>query len=199
VGDFVINRIWFFIIAFSIAFAATNGRLEALNKEIFASLKSSLDLSLGLLGNLMLWCGILKVAEKAGLVEKLGSIIRPVLGLLIRDVPEKSPAMGAMVMNITSNMLGLGNAATPFGLKAMSELQKLNKDKNTATNAMALFLVINGAPICLIPSTVMSIRASLGSSNPGAVIIPSIITSMAALTVGVICCKIFEKREGRIR
>jgi len=195
----VINRIWFFIIAFSIAFAATNGRLEALNKEIFASLKSSLDLSLGLLGNLMLWCGILKVAEKAGLVEKLGSIIRPVLGLLIRDVPEKSPAMGAMVMNITSNMLGLGNAATPFGLKAMSELQKLNKDKNTATNAMALFLVINGAPICLIPSTVMSIRASLGSSNPGAVIIPSIITSMAALTVGVICCKIFEKREGRIR
>lgn len=195
----MINRIWFFIIAFSIAFAATNGRLEALNKEIFASLKSSLDLSLGLLGNLMLWCGILKVAEKAGLVEKLGSIIRPVLGLLIRDVPEKSPAMGAMVMNITSNMLGLGNAATPFGLKAMSELQKLNKDKNTATNAMALFLVINGAPICLIPSTVMSIRASLGSSNPGAVIIPSIITSMAALTVGVICCKIFEKREGRIR
>lgn len=195
----MINRIWFFIIAFSIAFAATNGRLEALNKEIFASLKSSLDLSLGLLGNLMLWCGILKVAEKAGLVEKLGSIIRPVLGLLIRDVPERSPAMGAMVMNITSNMLGLGNAATPFGLKAMSELQKLNKDKNTATNAMALFLVINGAPICLIPSTVMSIRASLGSSNPGAVIIPSIITSMAALTVGVICCKIFEKREGRIR
>lgn len=195
----MINKIWFFIIAFSIAFAATNGRLEALNKEIFASLKSSLDLSLGLLGNLMLWCGILKVAEKAGLVEKLGSVIRPVLGFLIKDVPEKSPAMGAMVMNITSNMLGLGNAATPFGLKAMSELQKLNKDKNTATNAMALFLVINGAPICLIPSTVMSIRASLGSSNPGAVIIPSIITSMAALTVGVICCKIFEKREGRIR
>lgn len=195
----MINKIWFFIIAFSIAFAATNGRLEALNKEIFASLKSSLDLSLGLLGNLMLWCGILKVAEKAGLVEKLGSVIRPVLGFLIKDVPERSPAMGAMVMNITSNMLGLGNAATPFGLKAMSELQKLNKDKNTATNAMALFLVINGAPICLIPSTVMSIRASLGSSNPGAVIIPSIITSMAALTVGVICCKIFEKREGRIR
>lgn len=195
----MINRIWFFIIAFSIAFAATNGRLEALNKEIFASLKSSLDLSLGLLGNLMLWCGILKVAEKAGLVEKLGSVIRPVLGFLIKDVPERSPAMGAMVMNITSNMLGLGNAATPFGLKAMSELQKLNKDKSTATNAMALFLVINGAPICLIPSTVMSIRASLGSGNPGAVIIPSVITSMAALTVGVICCKIFEKREGKLR
>lgn len=193
----MINKIWFFIIAFSIAFAATNGKLEALNEEIFASLKSSLDLSLGLLGNLMLWCGILKAAEKAGLVEKLGSIIRPVLGLLFRDIPEKSAAMGAMVMNITSNMLGLGNAATPFGLKAMAELQKLNRNKNTATNAMALFLVINGAPICIIPSTVMSIRASLGSSNPGAVIIPSIITSMAALTVGVICCKILEKREGK--
>lgn len=195
----MINKIWFFIIAFSIAFAATNGRLEALNREIFNSLKSSLELSLGLLGNLMLWCGILKAAEKAGLVEKLGSVIRPVLGLLFRDIPAKSAAMGAMVMNITSNMLGLGNAATPFGLKAMTELQKLNSDKNTATDAMCMFLVINGAPICLIPSTVISIRASLGSSNPGAIIIPSIITSAAALTVGVICCRIFEKREGNMR
>lgn len=195
----MINKIWFFIIAFSIAFAATNGRLEALNREIFNSLKSSLELSLGLLGNLMLWCGILKAAEKAGLVEKLGSVIRPLLGLLFRDIPAKSAAMGAMVMNITSNMLGLGNAATPFGLKAMTELQKLNSDKNTATDAMCMFLVINGAPICLIPSTVISIRASLGSSNPGAIIIPSIITSAAALTVGVICCRIFEKREGNMR
>jgi len=194
----MINKVWFFTIAFSIAFAATNGRLEALNQEIFTSLKSSLDLSLGLLGSMMLWCGILKAAEKAGLVEKLGYLIRPVLGLLFRDIPARSDAMGAMIMNITSNMLGLGNAATPFGLKAMLELQKLNQEKDTATNAMCQFLVINGAPICLIPSTVISIRASLGSNKPGAIIIPSIVSSAAAITVGVICCKVLENREEKI-
>lgn len=195
----MINKIWFFIIAFSIAFAATNGRLELLNQEIFASLKSSLDLSLGLLGSMMLWCGLLKAAEKAGLVEKLSSIIRPAVGLLFRDIPAGSAAMGAMIMNITSNMLGLGNAATPLGLKAMTELQKLNRGRDTATNAMCQFLVINGAPICLIPSTVISIRASLGSSNPGAIIIPSIISSAAAITVGVICCKVMEGIGGNTR
>ncbi|MCQ1528966.1 nucleoside recognition domain-containing protein [Lutispora saccharofermentans] len=195
----MINKIWFFIIAFSIAFAATNGRLELLNQEIFASLKSSLDLSLGLLGSMMLWCGLLKAAEKAGLVEKLSSIIRPAVGSLFQDIPAGSAAMGAMIMNITSNMLGLGNAATPFGLKAMTELQKLNKEKDTATNAMCQFLVINGAPICLIPSTVISIRASLGSGNPGAIIIPSIISSAAAITVGVICCKVMERIGGNAR
>ena len=195
----MINKIWFFIIAFSIAFAATNGRLELLNQEIFPSLKSSLDLSLGLLGSMMLWCGLLKAAEKAGLVEKLSSIIRPAVGSLFQDIPAGSAAMGAMIMNITSNMLGLGNAATPFGLKAMTELQKLNKEKDTATNAMCQFLVINGAPICLIPSTVISIRASLGSGNPGAIIIPSIISSAAAITVGVICCKVMERIGGNAR
>ncbi|MDD2481947.1 MAG: nucleoside recognition domain-containing protein [Lutispora sp.] len=195
----MINKIWFFIIAFSVAFAATNGRLEALNQEIFTSLKSSLDLSLGLLGSMMLWCGILKTAEKAGLVEKLGSLIRPMLGFLFKDIPARSAAMGAMIMNITSNMLGLGNAATPFGLKAMEELQKLNREKDTATNAMCLFLVINGAPICFIPSTVISIRASLGSNNPGSIIIPSIISSAAAITVGVICCRILERKGGKVQ
>lgn len=195
----MINKIWFFIIAFSVAFAATNGRLELLNQEIFASLKSSLDLSLGLLGSMMLWCGLLKAAEKAGLVEKLSSIIRPAVGLLFRDIPAGGAAMGAMIMNITSNMLGLGNAATPLGLKAMTELQKLNRGRDTATNAMCQFLVINGAPICLIPSTVISIRASLGSSNPGAIIIPSIISSAAAITVGVICCKVMEGIGGNTR
>ena len=193
----MINKIWFFMIAFAVAFAATNGKLEALNLEIFASLKSSLDLALGLLGSMMLWCGVLKVAEKAGLVEKISQIIRPVIGFIFKDIPAKGDAMGAIIMNITSNMMGLGNAATPFGLKAMEELQKLNNKKDRATNAMCRFLVINSAPICIIPSTVISIRASMGSQNPGAIILPSIISSSFAIIIGVICCEILEGEGGK--
>ena len=195
-GFCVINKIWFFMNAFAVAFAATNGKLEVLNREIFVSLKSSLDLSLGLLGSMMLWCGVLKVGEKAGLVDRIGQIIRPIIGFIFKDIPEKSNAMGAIIMNITSNMLGLGNAATPFGLKAMGELQKLNSKKDRATNAMCRFLVINSAPICIIPSTVISIRASIGSQNPGAIIVPSILSSFVAIIVGVICCEILERKGG---
>ncbi len=190
----MINKIWFFMISFAIIFSIINGKVDLLNKEIFISLKSSLELSLGLLGSMMLWCGALKVAEKSGMVKKLAIIISPIIELLFKDIPSKSEAMGGIIMNITSNMLGLGNAATPMGLKAISELQKLNKNKSMASNAMCRFLVINSAPICIIPSTVISIRASLGSNNPGIIIIPSIISSFVAITVGIICCKIFESK-----
>ena len=193
----MINKIWFFMIAFAIAFAATNGKMELLSKEIFVSLKSSIELTLGLLGSMMLWCGVLKVAEKAGMVKKIGIIISPIIDFLFYDIPRKGEAAGAIVMNITSNMLGLGNAATPMGLKAINELQKLNRNKNIATNAMCRFLVINSAPICIIPSTVISIRAALGSDNPGNIILPSILSSIVAIIVGVVCCRIFERKAGR--
>ncbi len=193
----MINKIWFFMIAFGVIFAATNGKMELLNKEIFNSLKSSLELILGLLGSMMLWCGVLKVAEKAGLVKRIGIIISPIIEFIFKDIPDKSNAVGAIIMNITSNMLGLGNAATPAGLKAMAELQTLNSKKDIASNAMCRFLVINSAPICIIPSTVISIRAALGSNNSGAIIFPSIITSFVASIAGLVCCGIFEKKGGR--
>lgn len=134
------------MIAMAVAFAATSGRLGLLSDEIFSSLKTSVELALGLIGGMVLWCGVLKVAEKSGLVDKLSILIRPILRLLFNELPAQGNAMGAMVMNMTSNMLGLGNAATPMGLKAMEELQKLNAKKDIATNAMCLFLVINAAP-----------------------------------------------------
>lgn len=189
----MINKIWFFMIAAAVAFAATSGKLGLLSDEIFHSLKTSVELALGLVGGMVLWCGVLKVAEKSGLVDKLSLLIRPVLRLIFNELPSKGNAMGAMVMNMTSNMLGLGNAATPMGLKAMDELQRLNTKKDTATNAMCLFLVINAAPPQLIPATVLSLRSSLGSANPGLVIVPALITSMFALTTGIIVCKLLEK------
>ena len=185
------------MIAFGVIFAATNGKIELLNKEIFNSLKSSLELILGLLGSMMLWCGVLKIAEKAGLIKRIGIIISPIIEFVFKDIPAKSNAVGDIIMNITSNMLGLGNAATPAGLKAMAELQTLNSKKDIASNAMCRFLVINSAPICIIPSTVISIRAALGSNNSGAIIFPSIITSFIASIAGLVCCGIFEKKGGR--
>lgn len=195
----MINKIWFFMIAIAVAFAATNGRLGLLSEEIFRSLGTSVELALGLVGGMVLWCGVLRVAEKSGLVDKLSLIIRPVLRLIFNELPSKGNAMGAMVMNITSNMLGLGNAATPMGLKAMDELQRLNTKKDVATNAMCLFLVINAAPPQLIPATVLSLRSSLGSTNPGIIILPALITTMFALTTGIIVCKLLEKTTGGAR
>jgi spore maturation protein A len=193
---FMINKLWFYMIVIAVAFAATGQRLEALTEEMFASLRSSIDLGIGLLGGMMLWCGVLKVAEKSGLVDNISALIQPFMKMLFRGIPAKSAAMGAMIMNITSNMLGLGNAATPMGLKAMQELQELNRRKDTATNAMCLFLVINAAPIQLLPATVLSLRASVGSENPGIIIFPAIMSSFAAVSVGVAICKLFEGISG---
>ncbi len=195
----MINKIWFFMIAMAVAFAATAGKLDLMTTEIFSSLKTSVELALGLIGGMVLWCGVLKVAEKSGLVDKLSLLIRPVLRLLFNELPARSNAMGAMVMNITSNMLGLGNAATPMGLKAMDELQKLNTRKDVATNAMCLFLVINAAPPQFIPATVLSLRSSLGSSNPGIIILPAVLTSFVALATGIVACKLLERTSGGAR
>jgi spore maturation protein A len=192
----MINKLWFYMIAVAVAFAATGRRLEILTEEIFSSLSAAVELGIGLLGGMMLWCGVLKVAEKSGLVDKISDFIRPLMKLLFRGIPPKSSAMGAMIMNITSNMLGLGNAATPMGLKAMQELQQLNPRKDTATNAMCLFLVVNAAPIQILPATVLSLRASVGSANPGIIILPAIVSSFAAVSAGVITCKLLEKIYG---
>jgi len=184
------------MIVIAVAFAATGGRLELLTDEIFVSLQYSIELGIGLLGGMMLWCGVLKVAERSGLVDNISTLIRPVMRMLFRGIPSKSAAMGAMIMNITSNMLGLGNAATPMGLKAMQELQELNPKKDTATDAMCLFLVVNAAPIQLLPATVLSLRVSAGSANPGTIILPTIISSFAAVSVGVTACKLLERARG---
>lgn len=188
----MINKIWFYMIVIAVAFAATGGRLEALASGIMGSLDTAVDLAIGLIGGMMLWCGVLKVAERSGLVERIAALLRPVMRLLFRGIPSRGAAMGAMIMNITSNMLGLGNAATPLGLKAMQELQELNGKKDTATNAMCLFLVINAAPIQLLPATVLSLRASAGSADPGIIIIPAILSSFAAAVAGVTACKLLE-------
>lgn len=189
----MINYIWFILLVFGILVGIFTGNGEAISKAIVDSTSSTTNLIIGLMGIMCFWCGTMKVAEKSGLTGKLAKLLKPILKLLFKDAAKSETAMGAIVMNLTANMLGLSNAATPFGIKAMEELDKLNPHKGRASNDMALFLVINAACIQFLPSTVISIRAAEGSSNPGIIIVPAIIATATAALVGIICCKILQR------
>ncbi len=154
---------------------------------------TAVNISLGLIGIMALWLGVMKVAEVAGLIAIIANWLKPITTRLFPDVPHDHPAMGSMIMNISANMLGLGNAATPFGLKAMEELDKLNPNKGTATNAMCTFLTINTAGLTLIPATAIAIRAAAGSSEPAIIIGTSIFGAICATTAGLISVKLLEK------
>ncbi|MBI5215782.1 MAG: nucleoside recognition protein [Ignavibacteriae bacterium] len=166
---------------------------QVTNDGIIKYAKTAVELALGLIGIMALWLGIMKIADQSGLVSKLATLLKPVTTRLFPDVPADHPAMGAMIMNISSNMLGLANAATPFGLKAMEELNKLNKKIGTATDAMCTFLVINTSSVQLIPATVIAIRAASGSSNPTEILGPVIIATTVNTTVGIIVVKILSR------
>src|SRR6059058_5663401 len=147
------------LVAAAIA-GAVRGDIKAVGQGAFDGASQGVTLAIGLIGVMALWLGLLKIAEKAGLVEKLARVFRPIFRPLFPGVPDGHPAISAMVLNIAANMLGLGNAATPFGLKAMEELDKLNENKGTATNAQALFLAMNTASIQLVPTTVLALRVA---------------------------------------
>ncbi len=166
---------------------------QVTNDGIIKYAKTAVELAIGLIGIMALWLGIMKIADQSGLVTKLASLLKPVTTRLFPDVPADHPAMGAMIMNIASNMLGLANAATPFGLKAMEELNKLNKKVGTATDAMCTFLVINTSSVQLIPATVIAIRAASGSSNPTEILGPVILATTVNTTVGIIVVKILSR------
>ncbi len=155
--------------------------------------KTAVTIALGLIGIMALWLGVMKVGEEAGLIRKLANAVRPITKFLFPNVPHDHPAIGSMLMNISANMLGLGNAATPFGLKAMEDLDKLNPNKGEATNAMCTFLVINTAGLTLIPATAIAVRAAAGSSDPAIIIGTSFFGASCATITGIIAAKILEK------
>lgn len=188
----MINYIWFYMIAIGVVIGMMNGKMEEVSKAILDSAQSAVTISIGLIGIMALWLGIMEIANKSGLTEILSKILKPFITKLFPEIPENHPAITAMIMNISANMLGLGNAATPFGIKAMEYLQQLNK-KDTASNAMCRFLVINTASIQLIPAVMMGIRASLGAKNPADFIIVGILASSTALISGLLLVKYFEK------
>ncbi len=189
----MLNYIWLFLVVVSIIVGGINGRIQEVTEAAFNMAKVSVDISFGLIGIMALWLGIMKIAQEGGLVKMLARVLKPIMSRLFPDVPPEHPAMGAMILNISANWLGLSNAATPLGLKAMEELQKINPKKDTATNAMVLFLGINTASITLIPATMIAVRVQLGSRNPWEIIGTTIFASTMATITAIIASKVYEK------
>lgn len=196
----MLNYIWFGMLVFGIIVGILNGRVDAVTKAVVDSSKSAVELSIGLLGIMCLWTGLMEVAEKSGIIRIISRGVRPILKFLFPGIPKGHPALGAIVMNLVANFLGLGNAATPLGLKAMSEMQKLNRNKETATNEMSMFLVLNTSCIQLVPATVIAVRAAAGSKNPTEIIGTIWFATICASIAGIITVKILSAfGRGRVR
>ncbi len=189
----MLNYIWFALMAIALLVAIFTGSAPAVTKGAIDSAKTAVEIALGLVGIMTLWLGIMKVAEAAGLVALLGRMLRPLSRLLFPEVPPEHPAIGAMILNVAANMLGLSNAATPLGIKAMEELQTLNDDKETATNAMVTFMVLNTASVQLIPATIIAVLAAAGSKNPTAIIVTTIVASITGVIAAVTAAKILQR------
>ena len=185
--------VWLGLILIGVITAMFTGKMADVTKATVDAAKTSVELCIGLIGIMALWLGFMRLAEGAGLVQGLATLMRPVMKRLFPDVPPDHPAMGSMLSNIAANMLGLGNSATALGLKAMQDLKSLSKLGDTATNAMATFLAMNSAAITLIPATVIAMRASAGSQNPTGIIGPTLIASVIALVVSMVAVKLLEK------
>ena len=195
----VLNYVWiaFFIIAFIFAviqfLMGDTTVFQKIVDSTFDTSKTAFEISLGLTGVLALWLGIMKIGEKAGVVNVLARVLSPVFTKLFPDIPKNHPAMGSIFMNIASNMLGLDNAATPTGLKAMSQMQELNTKKDTATNPMIMFLVLNTSGLTIIPTTILAFRASYGAASPTDVFVPILLATTVATLAGMIITAMWQR------
>jgi spore maturation protein A len=190
----MINILWVLFIVIGITYGLVTGQSDKINAEILNSAKTSLDMVLNMLPLVSLWVGIMKIASSSGLLEKLSNFLSPLLSFLFPEIPKNHESLGLISSNMIANLFGLGNAATPFGIKAMKSLQTLNDKKDTATRSMITFLIINTSGLSLIPTTVISLRLMHGSNNPLEIVGAVIVASLASLIFGLILDKIFGRR-----
>jgi len=186
----MLNYIWGALMLISLVFAAFTGRLEAVTTGAMNGASDAVTLSISLLGIMCLWTGLMKIASECGIINIFAKVLRPLTKILFPTLPPNSPAMDSIVMNMVANLFGMSNAATPLGLKAMKELSRIDRG-NVASDNMCMFVVINSASLQLIPSTVIAIRQSVGSSNPFEIIMPVWIASLCAIIIGVCAAKLF--------
>ena len=189
----MLNYIWLALILLSVAIGGWTDRLKGVTDGAFDGARTAVTIALGLIGVMALWLGVMRLAERAGLVQRLARGLRPVMTRLFPGVPNDHPAMGSMLMNMAANMLGLGNAATPLGLRAMRDLEKLNPHPGTATNAMCTFLALNTSSVQLIPTTAIAMLVAAGSSNPTVIVGTSLLATLCAATVAITTVKLLEK------
>jgi len=186
----MLNYIWFGMMAIAVVVGVFTGRIDAVTEAAIDMAKTAVEISIGLIGIMALWLGVMKIAEASGLIRIIARALRPIMVRLFPEVPPDHPAMGSIVLNMSANMLGLGNAATPLGLKAMEELQELNPDKETASNAMVMFLAINTSSVQLIlPATVVALMGAVSSQ----IFITTILATLCSTTAAIIAVKLLEK------
>lgn len=189
----MLNAIWLGMIFISVVVGIIQGRIDAVVQAVTNSAKLGFEVALGLTGIMALWLGIMNIASESGLVNLLARGLRPIMRRLFPEIPVDDPAMGAMVLNLSANMLGLSNAATPFGLQAMKELQRLNTHVHTASNAMCTFLAINTSSVQIIPATAIAYLAANGSTDPSSVIFSSMIATSISTIVAIVAVKQLSK------
>lgn len=189
----MLNIVWISLMLGAIVIGIINGTMDAVVASVTTSAEHAVTVAFGLIGIMTLWLGIMRIAEDAGFIKFIGHIIRPVMKWLFPTIPADHPAMGAMTLNIAANMLGLGNAATPFGLRAMEELSKLNPRPGIATNAMCTFLALNTSSVQLIPATAIAILAANGDAAPVRIIFPTLIATACSTLAAILAVKSLEK------
>ncbi len=187
------NYIFYFLIVISIIFGAINGKLQDVVNSILTGAELSVKVAFSLIGIMAFWLGMMKIAEKSGLIKIISKLIKPLTKRLFNEIPEDSPAVGDIAMSFTANAFGLTNAATPIGIKAMEELQKHNIDKSSASNSMCTFLAMNTAGFQLIPATVIAVLIGIGYKNPTEIIAPTLLVTSIAFVAALILTKIFQK------
>lgn len=195
----MLNLVWPIFIIISFSYAIFSGNLQNLNSNIFDSIEEAVNLSITMLGTMCLWSGIMNIATNTNIMKIIHKVLKPVIRFLFPEIKENQKAQNEISMNMVANILGLGNAATPLGLKAMETLQQENKNKKELSNSMIMLIVLNTASIQLIPTTIIAIRSSLGSENPTAIIFPvwiaTICAGIAGITVTKLLIKYANKRE----
>jgi spore maturation protein A len=190
----MVNVIWLFLIVAGIAVAAVQGRMDEITKAAFEGAQTGVTVCLGLISILVFWLGMMRIAEDAGLLRKLARLLYPVVRWLFPDVPKDHPALGYIMSNMSANILGLGNAATPMGIKAMEELQTLNPDKEKATPAMATLLAINTASITIIPTTMIAIRMNFNSANAAEIVGTTLLATLISTTAAIVADRWYRHR-----
>lgn len=189
----MVNIIWLGMIVFGVIVAGTQGHIEVVTKAALDGAQVGVKTSLSLIAIITFWLGIMKLAEEAGFVKALAWLVRPLTRLIFPSVPKDHPAMGAIMMNLSANILGLGNAATPMGLIAMRELDKLNPEKGTASEAMCTFLALNTSCLTLIPTTIIGIRSLYGSADPTAIVGTTIFATACGMTVAIVVDRVLRR------
>ncbi|MGG5253745.1 nucleoside recognition domain-containing protein [Neobacillus sp. SM06] len=193
----MVNYIWVILTVVGIVFGMINGTMDEINKAIFTGASEAVTLSIGLISILVFWLGMMRIAEQAGLLNALAKVFRPLVRRLFPEVPAEHPALGYILSNMIANMFGLGNAATPLGIKAMEQLQELNGGDITASRSMVTFLAINTASITIIPTTVIAIRMQYHSSSPTEIVFPTFIATILSAIGAILIDRYFYYRRSR--